>query len=133
MHTTNHQNEYQNEYRDEYLTLSALGGGEIVIAIPSSVDTAYASYLSYLSYSKEEIYSKDKSNWVEGVAPAGVFTKIAPMTSWSIGASGVPSGWAIVDYEVSKFARPARCPKGLGTWLNACGFEIETAEGPGIC
>ena len=49
-------------------------------------------------------------DWVEGVAPAGTFTKIAPMTSWSIGASGVPNNWAIVDYEdyeVSKFARPA--------------------------
>lgn len=27
------------------------------------------------------------------------------MTSWSIGASGVPNNWAIVDYENSKFAR----------------------------
>ena len=32
------------------------------------------------------------------------------MTSWSIGASGVPNNWAIVDYEdyeAAKFARPA--------------------------
>lgn len=29
------------------------------------------------------------------------------MTSWSIGASGVPNNWAVVDYEDSKFARPA--------------------------
>lgn len=34
-------------------------------------------------------------DWVEGVAPAGTFTitftKIAPMTLWSIGASSVPN------------------------------------------
>ena len=44
----------------------------------------------------------------DGVAPAGIFTKIAPMTLWSIGASGVPNNWAIADYEdceVAKFAR----------------------------
>ena len=50
-------------------------------------------------------------DWVDGVAPAGTFavtfTKIAPMTLWSIGASGVPDNWTIVDYENSKFARPA--------------------------
>lgn len=56
----------------------------------------------------------------DGVAPAGTFAvaftdaliKTAPMTLWSIGASGVPSNWAIVDYEdyeVSKFARQDRC------------------------
>lgn len=44
-------------------------------------------------------------DWVEGVAPAGSFIKAAPMTSWSIGASGVPNNWAIVDYEAVKFAR----------------------------
>ena len=44
------------DYQNEYLTLSALGDGEITIAIPSAVDQGYASYLSY---------SKDKSNWVE--------------------------------------------------------------------
>ena len=42
----------------------------------------------------------------DGVAPAGTFIKTAPMTLWSIGASGVPNNWAIVDYEVFKFARP---------------------------
>lgn len=35
------------------------------------------------------------------------FTKIAPMTSWSIGTSGIPLGWTVLDYENSKFARPA--------------------------
>ena len=55
-------------------------------------------------------------DWVKGVAPAGIFTctstKTAPMTLWSIGASGVPNNWAIVDYEdceVAKFARLAQC------------------------
>ena len=77
------------DYQNEYLTLSALEDGEITIVIPSSINQDYASYLSY---SKDKNYSKDKLEWVDGVALAGTFTKIAPMTSWSIGASGVPSG-----------------------------------------
>ena len=93
-----YQNEYRNEYQNEYLTLSALGDGEIMIVIPSLINQAYATSLSC---------SKDKLEWVDGVAPAGTFIKIAPMTLWSIGASGVPSGWTVLDYEISKFARPA--------------------------
>ena len=98
MTITNYQNEYKRKYQNEYLTLSALGDWEITIVIPSSINQDYASYLSY---------SKDKLEWVEGVAPAGTFTKTAPMTLWSIGASGIPLGWSVVDYEVFKFARPA--------------------------
>ena len=52
----------------------------------------------------------------DGVAPAGtfigaftcIFTKIAPMTLWSIGASGVPNNWAIADYEDCEVAKSAR-------------------------
>ena len=98
MPITNYQNEYKRKYQNEYLTLSALGDGEITIVIPSSINQDYATSLSY---------SKDKLERVEGVAPAGVFTKTAPMTLWSIGASGIPLGWAVVDYEDSKFACPA--------------------------
>ena len=98
MPITNYQNEYPSEYPSEYLTLSALGDGEITITIPAMIDSTYATSLSC---------SKDKLEWVEGVAPAGTFTKIAPMTSWSMGASGIPLGWTVLDYEVFKFARPA--------------------------
>ncbi len=38
-------------------------------------------------------------NWVQGVAASGTFTKAASMTSWTSGASGIPSGWTVVDYS----------------------------------
>ena len=37
-------------------------------------------------------------DWVSGVATMGTFTKAAAMTSLPTGASGIPSGWDVVDY-----------------------------------
>ena len=37
------------------------------------------------------------NNWVNGVASSGTFTKASSMTRWTTGASGIPSGWTIVD------------------------------------
>ena len=36
--------------------------------------------------------------WVKNVAPTGTFTKAASMTTLPEGASGIPSGWTVVDY-----------------------------------
>ncbi len=38
------------------------------------------------------------TDWLSGVAATGTFTKAASMTSWSSGASGIPSGWTVADY-----------------------------------
>lgn len=40
------------------------------------------------------------SNWVNGVAANGTFTKDALMTSWQSGANGIPNGWTVVDATV---------------------------------
>ena len=37
------------------------------------------------------------SNWLSGVASTGTFVKAAGMEDWTIGASGIPSGWTVVD------------------------------------
>lgn len=37
--------------------------------------------------------------WLSGVFASGTFTKAASMTSWTTGASGIPSGWTTVDYS----------------------------------
>ena len=37
------------------------------------------------------------TNWVEGVAATGTFTKAAEMTTLPTGVSGIPSGWTVVD------------------------------------
>ncbi len=34
-------------------------------------------------------------NWLDGVAATGTFTKAASMSSWTTGASGIPSGWTV--------------------------------------
>lgn len=39
------------------------------------------------------------SNWVDGVASSGTFTKNAEMTNWTEGASGIPSGWAVQNAQ----------------------------------
>jgi len=39
------------------------------------------------------------SNWVDGVAASGTFTKAASMSSWSTGNNGIPSGWTVVDAQ----------------------------------
>ena len=38
------------------------------------------------------------SNWVNGVASTGTFTKAASMTSLPTGVNGIPEGWTVVDY-----------------------------------
>ena len=35
--------------------------------------------------------------WVNGVASSGTFVKAASMSSWTTGASGIPSGWTVQD------------------------------------
>lgn len=37
------------------------------------------------------------TNWVNGVAASGTFTKTASMTDWSEGVSGIPNGWTVKD------------------------------------
>ena len=38
------------------------------------------------------------TNWVNGVAASGTFTKAASMTDWTTGNNGIPSGWTVADY-----------------------------------
>lgn len=35
------------------------------------------------------------TNWVDGVAASGTFTKAASMNNWTTGTSGIPEGWTI--------------------------------------
>ena len=38
------------------------------------------------------------TNWLEGVAATGTFTKAASMESLPTGVSGIPSGWTVQNY-----------------------------------
>ncbi|MBR5393991.1 MAG: leucine-rich repeat protein [Bacteroidaceae bacterium] len=42
---------------------------------------------------------KCTTNWLGVVAKTGTFTKAASMNSWGEGASGIPSGWTIVNAQ----------------------------------
>ena len=37
------------------------------------------------------------TDWVNGVAASGTFTKDASMSSWTTGDNGIPSGWTVQD------------------------------------
>jgi hypothetical protein len=43
--------------------------------------------------------SRCTSDWVNGVAGSGTFTKAESMSSWTTGINGIPSGWTVQDYE----------------------------------
>ena len=39
------------------------------------------------------------TNWVNGVASSGTFTKVSSMSSWTTGYNGIPSNWTVEDYS----------------------------------
>lgn len=43
--------------------------------------------------------SGSTSNWTQGVALNGTFTKAAEMEDWESGQNGIPVTWTVVDYE----------------------------------
>ena len=40
------------------------------------------------------------NNWLYNVYEAGIFVKALSMQGWPTGASGIPSGWEVEDYEI---------------------------------
>ena len=38
-------------------------------------------------------------NWLDGVSATGTFVKNANMSGWETGASGIPTGWTVIDAE----------------------------------
>lgn len=54
--------------------------------------------LSYIKCLATDISAKDcTSHWLSDVASTGTFVKAASMEDWTTGASGIPSGWTVVD------------------------------------
>ena len=43
--------------------------------------------------------NKCTTDWLSGVAATGTFTKASTMTSWPSSASGIPSGWTVVNAQ----------------------------------
>lgn len=39
------------------------------------------------------------TSWAYDVSPGGTFYKNTAMSTWSVGTSGIPAGWDIVDYN----------------------------------
>ncbi len=61
--------------------------------------------------------SNATNDWLKGVAATGTFTKAAGMTSWTTGASGIPSGWTKNNIATltdgSSIADQLKCPGEL--------------------
>lgn len=59
------------------------------------------SYCASLSYIKCLATTISATNcldgWVGGVSNTGTFVKDANMNNWTIGGSGIPSGWEVID------------------------------------
>ena len=54
--------------------------------------------LNYIKCLATDISTSNCTNgWVNGVASTGTFVKAPSMTSWTIGTSGTPSGWTVID------------------------------------
>jgi hypothetical protein len=46
-----------------------------------------------------DISATDCTNsWLNNVSSSGTFIKDPTMNDWTIGASGIPSGWTVEDY-----------------------------------
>ena len=59
------------------------------------------SNLNYAKCLATDISSSDAYdstlNWLSGVSPTGTFVKNPNMNDWTTGASGIPSGWTVID------------------------------------
>lgn len=74
-------------------------------ALPATALTSYCYYymfkgctsLNYIKCLATSISATQAhTNWVQGVSPTGTFVKKAGV-SWSSGASGIPSGWTVIE------------------------------------
>ena len=45
------------------------------------------------------------TNWVDGVAASGTFTKATSMTDWTTGVNGIPSGWTVQNYSPHDYSQ----------------------------
>ena len=52
--------------------------------------------LKYVNCSATDISAQDcTKDWLKDVSPTGTFVKASSMEGWTIGASGIPSGWTV--------------------------------------
>jgi len=56
----------------------------------------YSSLNSVTCMATEISATECTDRWLDGVAARGTFMKAAPMTGWTSGVNGVPTGWKVV-------------------------------------
>ena len=87
----------------------------------------YCNKLNYIKMLATNISASDcLYNWVSGVASSGTFVRHADMTSLPTGASGIPSGWTVVnDGEESGLTFPVTLyGTKLGTANDDLGIRV---------
>lgn len=93
-------------YRELFRECSNLAVGAPVLPAPTLVQECYKQMFSDAKVTSITCLATDISapncleNWVSNIKTGnGTFYKAPGMTSWTTGASGIPSGWTVVDYE----------------------------------
>ena len=96
------------------------------------------SSLNYIKCLAEDFYNTtwDTAHWVTGVASSGTFIKNCN-TTWTIGESGIPSGWSVncyVEhaklYGVSRINEPYLVECNSSTTLSS--YEVPSPGGYGL-
>ncbi len=93
-------------YRELFRECSNLAVDAPVLPAPTLVQECYRQMFSDAKVTSITCLATDISapnclqNWVSNIKTGnGTFYKAPGMTSWTTGASGIPSGWTVVDYE----------------------------------
>lgn len=67
--------------------------------------------------------------WLYGVSATGTFYKHPDMKDWPIGASGIPEGWTVVDYDMTGInAKTAETKKAATTTYDLRGMKSTTGK-----
>lgn len=93
-------------YRELFRECSNLAVDAPVLPAPTLVQECYKQMFSDAKVTSITCLATDITapncleNWVSNIKTGnGTFYKAPGMTSWTTGASGIPSGWTVVDYE----------------------------------
>ena len=69
------------------------------------------------------IISSATNGWLFGVSATGTFYKHPDMKDWPIGASGIPEGWTVVDYDMTGIDATTAAAKANGTSYDLRGMK----------
>ncbi len=91
-------------YSFMFLGCTSLTTAPVLPAATLDADSYYGMFygcssLNYIKCLATDISATNCTyNWVVNVAPTGTFVKELSMNDWTVGVSGIPSGWTVKNY-----------------------------------